>query len=659
MADQEKHDAGLSPKRAKDPKFESSKEKEASSEASISPWHPSWPILLALGWLVIVLFRGALEFSHQAPFICIVALVIIVAIPIAGVLAYHDSLSDSAFSVHLNPNGLIARFLTRRALTNLIRTIEALALSLIMVINLADLSPVDWLPILLSWPVFLAAWLFLGNRLSKELAPGLVPSYALRMARPIAPFLMLLSVAAAETFLFGGPSSYEALAEAAASKKPIFDIGTAGIFGYLARWVSLFDGASDFAFGIVHDLDPKIWFALWLLFSWALFYGLSMALSALLIPAKELKRIYARSSGLKILEGRQYGRLILQAAAPFALGALIFSQVVIAAQFFYQEPKGRNADHFLEKETELVIINGSYYRPDIIEDTKAYRRQIANLSVETQAKLTKAINEVFDSYEGNVDYFLDQYYSLMAEYLRIGSLVSDTVGEYLENMLMEKITENVDTSAISDIIQQFNAQAAKFSLDALKARHHVSLPLPQDISGSIQQIRVLETIDDLSLVRMAEPPQFTTLKTRMAVSGLAGLGAGVATWAGANYLAKKVINKITSNVFIRNIVKQLAKIVGKGVASKAAGFLFGAAAGAAAGAAGGPAAPVTVPLGIIVGIAGSIGADWAMLKLEEVAERDKFRASLVGSIEEARMEALDFLSKDPENAKNQNGARTP
>jgi hypothetical protein len=621
----------------------------------------SWPTLLALGWLAMAALFEALELARRAPFPSLVALVVLLAIPMALALCYHDALSDAAFSVHLNPSGFYARLLSRRAAANLFRMLEALALSGFAILNLADLSPSDWLPLLLAWPAFLALWLFLRRKLAGELAESLAPSYALRLSRWIAPFLMLLLVAGARARLMGGPPSFETLAEAASARAPVFQGEEAGIFGYLAGWLALAGGARDFAFGIIHDLSLKAWFALWLSGSWALFYGLSLALSALLIPKNELRRVYASSSGLRAPQGRQYGRLVFQGAAPLALGALLFFEEALSAQIFYQGPHGRKADLLLEEVTELVMVDGAYFKADIVKDAASSRLSLQQLSAETQARLAKEVEAVFDGYAKNVDGYLDFYYSLKGEYFRLKALAFSEFEDYMRESLEMELSRSVNLGGLAKIISDFNAAAAKYSVAALKERHKVAFPLPPPPKGVVRRIKLDSPLTGLGLTRMIEPPMFTSLKVRMA----AGLGAGLAGGLVAGFTAKRLVDKIVSKLFYAAAIKQLGKAAARQgvskVASAAAGAASGAATGAALGAATGPGIAITMAVGIVAGLGTTIATDWAILSLEEAVNRGEFRESLLRSIKQAKMETLKSLAPDPglSEAGTQNPAAAP
>jgi hypothetical protein len=328
---------------------------------------------------------------------------------------------------------------------------------------------------------------------------------------------------------------------------------------------------------------------------------------------------------------------VWQALIPLAVSLSLVFNLLVQAELAYLGPRGRQADRLLYGATELVRIGDEYYRPEILAAAAGYRRALEAIGADGTRRLEAAVDSIFDRYEANVDAYLDWYYSLPAEYARLGAVLSGDVSGFLSDALAAELARGADLSPISDIYRDVSRQAAKFSADRLKARFRYDPPPGSEIIG---RVSVARTLAGAGFFARIEPPSLTSLKTRLTVSA----GAGVAGGLAAGLAARRVAARIAASAFQRLAARQLVKAAAARGSSRLAAAAAGGAAGAAASAATGPGMAAGVAAGVLVGLATSFAADAAILKLEEVVYRASYRASIIGVIEEARLEIKGQLS---------------
>jgi hypothetical protein len=295
-------------------------------------------------------------------------------------------------------------------------------------------------------------------------------------------------------------------------------------------------------------------------------------------------------------------------------------------------------------------MNGLFYKAKMPGNAMIYRAKLLNLSREAQARLTVAVNDIFDAYEANVDPYLDEFYSFKGDIKRLKAMAFNELEEYLQDSMKKAITKNVDYSVVSNIYHDFNLQADQYSFDALKTHYQVPVSIIQILTG---KVRVLGSINEYDLKTFVEPPEFINLKYRYSITAGATLASGVVagyvTHKFTQKLITQLVKKIVSSAIYKRAIRELVKVLGRIGLSRLGGAIAGAGAGALAGA---PTGPGAIATGIIGAIGGAIAFDTAFRVLDEAINRDEYRASLIQAIEEARAEALESLvlgAEEPPN----------
>ncbi len=260
-------------------------------------------------------------------------------------------------------------------------------------------------------------------------------------------------------------------------------------------------------------------------------------------------------------------------------------------------------------EISVELINGAAYklgtwRKINIEKEKFYGR--------SKAELEKAADEAYDAMIAGTDKYLDWYYSLTAEYGRILRLLSGSLESYMEENLKKALTPENDN--LTNALGSFERGAAELSsaVEKILGENRV------EYKNGEYSVALDANMRDI--YENSEISGTLALKKRLTASAGGGLAAGAVAGAVAGKIAAKTSFKTAS------------KAVAKAAAQKAAGAAAGLAVGAVSGI-------LTSPVGgIAAGTAVGLAIDKGMLTLEEMINRDEYKAEITDAINESRKE---------------------
>ena len=273
----------------------------------------------------------------------------------------------------------------------------------------------------------------------------------------------------------------------------------------------------------------------------------------------------------------------------------------------------------------MCVIDGEPYDAQVLQAARdEASSELEKLSTEAKETLVPLVNASFDARIDNIDGYLDDYYSLPADYERLVNLVGGNVEEFAAQRLQEKIDSGIDDSELALKLEEYSAQSQAIldRFESAKASSKIE-EVPEWLMKS------KDVVDATLFDETIEPDQkLLSLGQRFGVSAAAGTAAGVATKA----VSKKLIERTVEKQFFKNVVSRITSVL----ASRAAGGVVGAAIGTAAG-------PVGTILGAAAGTAASIGVDYALLKVDEGQNRESYKEQITDAIEEERAEVLSLL----------------
>ena len=312
--------------------------------------------------------------------------------------------------------------------------------------------------------------------------------------------------------------------------------------------------------------------------------------------------------------------------------------------------------------------------------------------------------ELFPRIERNVEGYLNWYYSITGEYVRMGNLIAGNFEQHMKDKLSEYLTRNIDVqkaermirhlfdesgkiaaqmAAVERMTQQLLTQVAEVSeevarmneayqiqwqqeVDAVIAENEVSPPADMSaviIEGdyasvddfmesfqgiSVEVASVMERFEvytnamhDLLRLFTHHSSEYVSFRNRMTLS----TGIGVAGLGRGAYLGARM----TASIASKPVFKEAVEIVVKQIIKRSTGIGSGAVGGAAVGGSVGSVVPVvgTAAGAVMGGIAGGTAAwlatDYVLIKLEEYISRESFKREILYGINEQKAEVMRTL----------------
>lgn len=323
----------------------------------------------------------------------------------------------------------------------------------------------------------------------------------------------------------------------------------------------------------------------------------SLTLAAFVSPATA-RRGFAPASDAAL--GPAVSKPALVAAATLVTAGIVAAS--LAERHLIAQPmEARPVSQFQQA---VEIVSDTYYRPGTHAEVSRWAREMQAADLAAVLALRRALDAGFDAMFDNVDPFLDAYYSLGAEYLRMFDFLRDAasgvfggaqdrLAERLDAQLALSLSTGAPFAAYEELAAMLSASGAAAESGA-RAAGWTEAYRVTDTNPAL--IRVEASFDAFPpLPELTAPSFVTSLETRAG----AGLTAGVLT-----------------ALIARRVAQRLAV---RGVLGLAARGLMAA-----------------VPL---VGIASALGTDAAMLAVEEHLNRGTFRAEIIAEIEAQRSAA--------------------
>ncbi|MEY4642807.1 MAG: hypothetical protein RLZZ227_2801 [Pseudomonadota bacterium] len=506
----------------------------------------------------------------------------------------------------------------------------------LLLLRLHVLPAREWWLLALLVPLQMLVFRLLVLRLQVEYKPWLMTAAALDWARFLCPTLMGLIYA--PLLLWQPAPGIDLTTVLANARDSVADIDSSVALATLAQLVALFDGSRNYFLGAfdtgLQTPFGRFVFAAALLDFWILCYFVCRVQSVLLLPRVEWRRVFG-----PLWDDRQVPPLA-PARIAIATALCVFAAMFVAVPGLASleaQVRARPALQQVLAGAQLRVerIGNEYFAPGTIEALERSRRvALARMEIST-AQLLQKIDAAFAAMAGNVDVYLDWYYSLGAEYARIGHLLAGDLDDYMARKFAETLAQQdalreVEAALAASLVNSTEASSLYQRLvEALLAQNRI------DTSG--RQVDVTRAIALPDIVSTPEHRDLLTVQSRLLASG-GGAVAGVVGGAIAGKLVAKVVTKSS--------FKLATQALAKFVAGKAAGASLGVGAGAATGGALGSVVPgFGTVLGALIGgaiggLAVGIGVDAALIEFEEAVGREAFRAELLDALEETRREYL-------------------
>ncbi|MEN8133544.1 MAG: hypothetical protein ABFS45_25935 [Pseudomonadota bacterium] len=588
-------------------------------------------LLRALIWGAITYFI-ANEFSTSNLWVVVLS-VFLFSVPISLVGIYSSTIHQIRRLTLFASHGWLFRLLSGRPLKVIIWIAWAVCTSFFMLVQFHTYSRLEWVTFFLVIPVFWVTFLVFHRLFAAELKQYLVTEMALVWSRRLAPLVMIM-IYVVLVGHFGDTIAYSSFREAIDAQKTVMaDMTGSDLIREVSRYLAIYDGAKDYVLGRMGPQDLLWALTLLGIGSFVVYYNACTILSSFLIPGKEYRRVFGPLTDSDEVQPVPLLRMTAIAGGITFLALFIYVPMFAYLEAWVQKiPEENGATEIIELGVEQI--GDHFFHEGTLAQVQNARVNALHKVDVSIAHLEGSADRAFDRIEGNVDTYLDWYYSLAGEYTRIAALL---VGE-LEEEMRKKLAET---------LQQGNAfEEFETAFDNTLASHETALGEYEQVAKSIMHRNRVDpagasfhVVRRMSLEDVLNPPvhqDIIKLKNRLSASGGAGAAAGIVTVV--------VVNKIVAKVVGKSVIKIAAKALLKVVTSKAVATGGGAAAGALGGAAVGTIVPgignVTGAIvgGIIGGVAAGVTVDKLLLMLEESLNRVEFQQEIVSVINEARIE---------------------
>ena len=589
----------------------------------------------AIIWGVIIFFT-ARAFAVK-DFWVVPAAIFLLSVPIFLCGIYAHTIRKIHQITIFAKQGWLYRLFFGRFLKTVFWILWSLGMSFFMLVQFHTYNSLDWLIFFLVIPVFWFVFTLFCRLFGHELKPYIVTNMAMTWARWCSSLLMLV------IYLFfignyGEMPAYSSINEAINAQKIIVsDMTGSALVLEVSQYLAIYDGIKAYAFWHLGNQELFLALALLSIGSFVVFYNACTMLSCFLIPGREYFRIFIPLNDADKPD-RPSNAIIAQFVAVFTF-IIFFIYIPFFAYFealAQQTPAVTTIRNSTEKHVEEI--GGLFFKVGtiaLLQDARIKALHNAELSL---VYLESQADRAFDQLEGNVDSYLNWYYSLGGEYARIGNLMVGNLDQYMIKKLESSLQQG---DVFKDVQMAFNKTMVS---------HKVAMSEYQQLANKIMNQNHVESVDtsvqvvqQLSLESVLNPSknkEFVGLRNR--------LGGGAVIGGISAVVITKIIGKIAGKGAFKLAVKGLTKLV----VSKAAGAAGGVGAGAVAGAAAGSVIPGlgtavgAVVGGVIGGIAVGLAVDKALIEFESFLNREEFKRAILSAIEEARIEFKSNLKRE-------------
>lgn len=594
---------------------------------------------LAMIWLIALYLAG--RGAADGTLLVSAVAAFFLGIPLFLAAAHGATVRRIRRSLVLQPDGWLLPWLTGRPLVYLLWAMWAYVASFALLFYVGTARPASLVQTALSLPVFaLGVWM-VQRGLQAQWRPFVARAYTLRVARWMAVVGLLL--AGVLYWLLDASTEAAAPSHSLAQWIQLEEARVLGsspslLVNAMLTAMATLSGwnlyVSDFA-----GQHGRGWYLLAVaLADIALFFHLALGLSGLALSGSEWRRI------LVPLTTEDQPPAVTPARIAVTVGAFVFFALFICLPgVAYLEAALQVRPELVEdgRDTrqrvviEVDRIGDAYYRSGTAARVRELQAQtLAQMDFQA-ATLLQRSEAAHDQMVRNIDAFLDWYYSLTAEYLRIGALLTGQLEALMEEQLRNYLLRG---DAVAELETDLAAQLQAFSELRASLATKTEALLADNRLEPTGAVSVRET---LSLAAVLQTPDHR---------GLLDLQARSIAGGGAALVSGLVAGKIVAKAVGKGSLKMGAKALTKVASSKAVSGISGAGAGAAAGAAVGSVIPgVGTAIGaavggVIGGLVVGLGVEYALLTAEEYFARDTFRAELIEAVEASRAELGALLT---------------
>ena len=585
--------------------------------------------VLSIAWLLLAFISGRLFVAQPLGFVVLSVFVFSVPVALSG--GYSSAVNQIRTLSYYKEGGRAHKFLAQRLLRTLIWVITALATTFLMLLQFATYTAIEWVALAIAAPSYWACHTTISRFLASELKKRYVTtSLTITWARWLCP-LFMLCVYGFLVSISGGVTTYESLIAALAAKRTgLPDQAGSQIVQIALRLFTFADGVKSYAVGHLSFFGSYLPLLMTVLGTYVVFFNACTTLSCFSIPSHEMRRVIGPLSDEDVPPPIPKTRTFIISAVVTFVSIFVYLPIFAGTEAWIRDhPAVLETIGALEKQVEQI--DGTIYSPGTIAKIELAKAvSLGKLNV-SRATMEGQVDRAFDRMEQNVDGYLDWYYSLTAEYVRLAKLLTGDIEGYMEQKLSEHIQKGEAYKMLTD-----GLTTAASTYKAIMDEYRVSVEEILKANRLGNETNKTVTVRTMSMKEIYSVPVHLDAVTLTARASGGVVGATIGTGIGAS---------VTAKVVSKGMFKAAAKAVAKVATSKAAGtgggFLIGGAIGSVIPVAG------TAVGGVIGGIIGGVIIDATLLKLEESISRDKFKLEIVTAIRGVKAEFKSTLFAHP------------
>lgn len=543
----------------------------------------------------------------------VAASVLILSVPVIAALWHHSAVNKTVALHAFRPGALFHRFFQRRLFGMAVRAVCGLGLTALALAQAPFLDNAAWALLVAAAPLFALLEAAIYRVFAEQFATEHFAHRALRRVLHLGVVLVLTGIWVA---LQWTDQSYQphAIGERVAALQSAWLNAPSHGLRWALDGVAWGQAASEFA---LSSLPRQRWWqalAGLLLAPLALFGYASLAIAGASLPANEMRRAAAtRHIALAAVPRLSTTQAAIWAAV-LVLGSWIWFALAGTLEYAARSTPSAFAVQVLP---DCERIGGTAYRVG----TEALLNQLtARADTQLAAVKTSAcaqLGKVRAVAEPGVDAYLDWYFTLGAEWARLGAMLLGDVETLLSTKFSQLVLGDPAVAAAFDTVQ--TDYAAQLGTATAARTQALALLESQRLVLSESQCKPVSEV--------AESPALAKLESH-GLRAIAGPGAALTAGAATGAIVAKAMSKASMKAASKVMLKLAAK-KGVGAAGKA---LAGAAIGSVVP---GVGTAIGAGIGALAALVIGTGVDIAMLAAEEQLVRADMRRELLDAVDEA------------------------
>ena len=568
---------------------------------------------LVRAYLFIALLAGAAYWAPKANVIWLLALAVALAV-LPALALWHRAVVGSLLSLHQFQPGRGLHWIgSRLLLRKICGAVLALLLALSSILHASLFESRDWLVLALIPAVFASARFGLEGMLKPQFTGAVYTFHAsLRLAGWAAALVYVLGWVGMAAAVSDSPAG-GLLDRVDALQMPWKSAASAS-----ARLVADAMAWKEAAWGSASAMAHRTWWKVALAVAIApLATGVFvvLAMQGLALPKEEVRRGFSPGPS---------GADVPPSITPLGTGVHVAVLVVfllillqLAAQVEHAL-KAVGSPLAVSRRPDCEAIDGKVYKLGTLDSiSKALAAGTAEAGY-ARASTCAALDSAQAAAAKPIDAYLDWYFSLPAEWLRIWKMLTGD----LEQMLSNHLTQSLESErGLAEALARAQV-GVRLQVDALDALQGKVRNLMAD-NVLVLDENACKVVRRDSIAQVLAAREDEALRLRTAGSAGAALAVGA------------VAGKVAAKAMTKGSMKAAAKVLAKFAGKKAAAMSLSTGAGMAVGSViPGLGTVAGALVGAVAGIVTSVGVDWAALAAEEHLDRVAMKDKLLGAVRE-------------------------